>query len=394
MDFTGDSSLKMLSELVESVNKLKRPPEQEATRGPTPLDKISKIEDLIIDSETKFFELQDTVQNKAHYWFLLGRLYNCSAKYRVKGLEALCKAVKLDNDCQEAWNELGECYWYTCNVDMARQCFERALEKGENKTSVRNLSIVMRKQALSLDLESRKENLNKASCLAKRAVELDPTDGVSWSILGNAFLAEFFSGSQNHQCAVQAIRAYKQAEKTLPPEENYELYYNKGIALKYTEQFAEALESLSLSAQYEASWPLPSNTYEQLLRYLDTVVLNLGKRGKLKAKKYWSMVKELKHPSLGPYKDDKSFTIAEFKDLQVGFNTNKLLHGKVLWSVQLDFSFPFTVGLVDVNGDEIVVTIFNLSAYKGFLVGDTIVIPNPIYTLVDVRHLDKVFLYL
>lgn len=73
---------------------------------------------------------------------------------------------------------------------------------------------MVRKQSLSLEYDLRKENLSRATALAKKAVEIDPTDGISWSILGNAYLAEFFSGSQSHQCAVQAIRAYKQAVST------------------------------------------------------------------------------------------------------------------------------------------------------------------------------------
>lgn len=71
----------------------------------------------------------ETIGDKGKYWFLLGKLYNCSGKFRTKSLDALCKAVKLNSECVDAWNELGECYWYNLNVKMALQCFERALEK-------------------------------------------------------------------------------------------------------------------------------------------------------------------------------------------------------------------------------------------------------------------------
>lgn len=43
---------------------------------------------------------------------------------------------------------------------------------------------------------------------------------------------------------------------------------------------------------------------------------------------------------LGPYKDDKSYSVVSISDLREGINTNKLLPGKVLWSIQLDTTFP------------------------------------------------------
>lgn len=71
----------------------------------------------------------DAAEDKAKYFYLLGKMYNCCSKFRTKALDALCKSVKLDPDAIEAWNELGECYWYHVNIEMARQCFERALDK-------------------------------------------------------------------------------------------------------------------------------------------------------------------------------------------------------------------------------------------------------------------------
>ena len=44
-----------------------------------------------------------------------------------------------------------------------------------------------------------------------QAVQLDTRDGTSWSILGNAYLAHFFSVSQNPRTLKQAMSAYKQA---------------------------------------------------------------------------------------------------------------------------------------------------------------------------------------
>ena len=60
-------------------------------------------------------------------------------------------------------------------------------------------------------------------------MQLDTKDGISWSVLGNAYLAHFFSVSQNPRTLKQAMSAYKQAEKDMIALNTPELHHNKGI---------------------------------------------------------------------------------------------------------------------------------------------------------------------
>ena len=60
-------------------------------------------------------------------------------------------------------------------------------------------------------------------------MQLDTKDGISWSVLGNAYLAHFFSVSQNPRTLKQAMTAYKQAEKDIIALNTPELHHNKGI---------------------------------------------------------------------------------------------------------------------------------------------------------------------
>ena len=62
-----------------------------------------------------------------------------------------------------------------------------------------------------------------------QGVQLDTKDGISWSILGNAYLAHFFSVSQNPRTLKQAMSAYRQAEKDMIALNTPELHHNKGI---------------------------------------------------------------------------------------------------------------------------------------------------------------------
>ena len=93
---------------------------------------------------------------------------------------------------------------------------------------MRNLSIVMR-QKQTASHEERVRNIEKGLTKAREAVQLDTSDGISWSILGNAYFAHFFSVSQNPRTLKQAMSAYKQAEKDVVAKSSTELHYNKGI---------------------------------------------------------------------------------------------------------------------------------------------------------------------
>ena len=96
---------------------------------------------------------------------------------------------------------------------------------------MRNLSIVMRQKA-SLQAENGEDRLRHIEAgltRAREAVQLDTKDGISWSVLGNAYLAHFFSVSQNPRTLKQAMSAYKQAEKDMIALNTPELHHNKGI---------------------------------------------------------------------------------------------------------------------------------------------------------------------
>lgn len=55
------------------------------------------------------------------------------------------------------------------------------------------------------------ENIEKGLNYAKDAVNLDPHDGISWAVLGNAHLSSFFGIQQNPKTLQQCLSAYIQA---------------------------------------------------------------------------------------------------------------------------------------------------------------------------------------
>jgi len=53
--------------------------------------------------------------------------------------------------------------------------------------------------------------VEEALCMAKEAVAMDTSDGLSWSVLGNSHLAAFFNIAQNPVTLKQCMSAYHQA---------------------------------------------------------------------------------------------------------------------------------------------------------------------------------------
>lgn len=62
-----------------------------------------------------------------------------------------------------------------------------------------------------LNVEQRMQNIQKGVEHAKEAVSLDTTDGISWAILGNAYLSSFFTVAQNPAILRLCMSAYTQA---------------------------------------------------------------------------------------------------------------------------------------------------------------------------------------
>lgn len=76
--------------------------------------------------------------------------------------------------------------------------------------SLRNLSVVSRKEPAN-SRESLINNVSLGLKYAKEALELDPNDGISWYIMGNAFISSFFSIKQSGKTLMKAMDAYNRA---------------------------------------------------------------------------------------------------------------------------------------------------------------------------------------
>lgn len=68
-------------------------------------------------------------KDRASYYYLLGKTYNVENDYNNKAEELLSKAVKLNPNLIDAWNNLGDSYFKKGDYAEAKNCFLNALNK-------------------------------------------------------------------------------------------------------------------------------------------------------------------------------------------------------------------------------------------------------------------------
>ncbi|XP_059484275.1 tetratricopeptide repeat protein 5-like [Neocloeon triangulifer] len=344
-----------------------------------------------------FDELADKAQNedKSRFFYLKGRALNVTQEHDQEAEKLLSKALKLNTNLLEAWNELGFCMWKRGDSLGAKKCF---LKNPKDKVALRSLAIVLRQQPSTTNDEKIKiieESLAKAT----ESVELDPSDGLSWVVLGNSYLVSFFSILQSPKKMKQALAAYLQAEKDVIAQVDPDLFYNKGIALQYQEEFLPALESFSKASSLDPTWDLPKKKEKKLLTYLETAQHLVSTHGKQRPKKLHTMLKGLSLKHLGPYEENAvssgegkvSFTLVALKDLEEGLNKDKVILGKVVSGLHSEDSVAFSFCITDKNETCVVVTVYNLAEGRGFIIGDSVAIPDPYVSKVCFHYKDKTF---
>lgn len=336
---------------------------------------------------------------KAQALFYHGRALNIARDHNSEAEKLLSRSVKLDPKLVKAWNELGECHWKRGDTETARTCFEGALNHESHKVCLRNLSITLRQAPTpNLSHEDRIRNVESGLSRARESVQMDTSDGLSWAVLGNAYLAHFFTISQNPRTLKQAMSAYKQAEKDLVAKSSPDLYYNKGVTLKYEEDYSGALECFDRASALDPEWESPKDHAKALFKWLCDLYSLIQQKGKLKTKRFNSLVEGIHSKSLGPYGGGKFFPAngpsvdledIPFAKLSPGLNDKKVILGKVIFSLQSLDGVPFTFCLADRSGHCIAVNLYNVSPGKGVIIGDSVAIAEPYFSKISVIRDDK-----
>ncbi|XP_013141457.1 PREDICTED: tetratricopeptide repeat protein 5-like [Papilio polytes] len=345
---------------------------------------VEKCETIDVDTQIPF-------SMRAQFLYLKGRCYNIGPAYEGKALQYLSKAVKLNPSLTAAWNELGECYWKNMNMKDAKASFEGALKNQRNRLSLRCLSVIIRQQNNDRIHHERVALLLNSVEMAKEAVALDIKDGMSWMVLGNAYLCQFFTVAQDPNTLKLCMSAYKQAWLDPVARGQPDLYFNKGVALKYEEIYDEALQNFVHATRLDPLWVQPQADCEKLTNYLKDTNELVHTRGKLKAKRLAHLVRSIDKKMLGVYSEgtfhtfgtrrDVTLTLCRLDELIAGENRGKVVLARVVGSIHNENSVPFTFAIVDESYMCVCVTVYNWADGRGAIIGDCVAIPEPYLTV-------------
>lgn len=380
MSLTREQVLSKVDELYSFRDLyLEKNPVAQAARKPS--DVAQKMEETL-----EFVNGNQTVlKSKAEYFMLKGKCLNVKSQFDEEAQEAMSRAVKLDPKQVEAWNILGECFWKKGDIDSAKNCFTGALQHSTNKVSLRSLSMVLRQ--LGSSGEEKLRHINDSVVNAREAVNLDITDGTSWYILGNAYLAQFFGGTQSEQALQLCLKAYTQAEKDPVAKNNADLHYNRSMCYLYQSEFEAALSSFVTASQLDPFWDYPVAKAKMLQGYLQSTNTMLATRcGLLGKTKLNKIVASISEQGLGPFGGGsytsplgKSINLKckHLEELSKGSNPGVVINGKVVGSLSTDPSVPYTFFLVDAKQCCVAVCLYNVATSYGVKTADSIAIPEP-----------------
>ncbi|XP_031953612.1 tetratricopeptide repeat protein 5 isoform X2 [Corvus moneduloides] len=318
---------------------------------------------------------------------------------------ALGHALKLDPALGAAWRQLGEQRWRRGDIRGARDAFGGALQQGEDPEARRLLSMALRAQgagpgAKGAGPEAKGAGpgpgggaLRESLAQAEAAVRSDPSDGQSWYVLGNAHVSLFFAGGQSPSSARRALAAYGQAERVDPAAAaNPDLHLNRATLLQYLERFQAALEGLNRAAELAPGWDEPRKRHGHLLEFLSRLCSLLANRGKLRGKRRRGLAGPVPLPLLGPLAGGpRPSPIAA---LRPGPNPQRVLLGRVLFSLAPPGGVPYAVGLQDGGGAVAAVSVYNAAPAWGVTVGDALAVPDPVLTQHQHQHQGQTFSFL
>jgi len=277
---------------------------------------------------------------------------------------------------------LGECFWKKNDLQAAKNCFVGAMEQSKvpNKDSLRNLSMVLRQ--MGTEPVDKKANILESVKKAKESVALDVKDGMSWYILGNAYLAHFFQNTSDQSDKAAALKAFQQAETCSNSTNNPDLHYNRAVIFKYSEDYQLAFAGFSRASSLDSSWVEPTREIRQIWEFVDKVLECLAKKAWLKPKKLSSLVRSLLDTPPSPAIVG---AVIPFTSLKEGSNTGKVLVTKVAHIFTSKDYLPMSLAIIDKDCNFLILSIFNI-AEKTIHEFDSVNVVDPILRFIKLSN--------
>ena len=294
-------------------------------------------------------------------------------------LAAMMSAVKMSPRTVKAWNTAGECLWHMGDIKGAYECFASSLSQLENAEAYRLQSMALRKMGTTS--QEKVENMTKSIQLAKKALALDFSDGESWYMMGNTYLACFFALS--HQTRGQddlrnAIKAYNRAEVAMKAAGriNADMYFNRGQVHRFLQMYEEAIHDYDAVTMLQPTHEDARAQLAALRRSIARVADLVSRKGKMKAKKLSALAQGLRRACDEANEGNSGCVVS---DLAEGENPGKAVAFKVLMPLNSTNDPPATLLALDASGAVCALSVYHIDVNVcGTLrERDTIVVRDP-----------------
>uniref|UniRef100_A0A5S6QLU5 TPR_REGION domain-containing protein n=1 Tax=Trichuris muris TaxID=70415 RepID=A0A5S6QLU5_TRIMR len=324
--------------------------------------------------------------DRPDYCLQRGKLLNMLPDYTAECEACLDAAVKGLPVPWEALYELGNCVFKKGDLWMAKSCFETSLHHKQTKQALRDLAIILRDRRVAL--RSGPQSIKDSLALTREAYCLDPEDGISQHLLGNALIIEFFNSSQSDGGLIEeAIQFYAKATKTEEAKYDSDLYHNQGSALRYAENYEGAYRSLQYALLLNPHSVAIRSDLKTLCTFLHNCQTAVARKGCVRRKKLSHLAATvIQRGALGIYGPDnlrKSSNKPYLKHIplrkvKTGRNAGIIVCGTVVAVIHNEKIIPYAFCIMDsVNDECLVVTVYNFTQNFGVMIEQSVAIIEP-----------------
>ncbi|KDO30338.1 hypothetical protein SPRG_05049 [Saprolegnia parasitica CBS 223.65] len=323
--------------------------------------------------------LQEHRQLRATVFYVKGKALDAFPSYDATAEQLLSQAAKLDPCNLDAWVALGNCFWKKGDLVLAKHCFENCLEYGSSKHALRSLSMVLRK--LGTKPEDKADHVRASLQHAKQAVGLDLTDGESWYVLGNAYLALFFGDSHSTVDLDRSLAAYTRAEKA-GAGQNPDLHFNRANVHRYKEDYAEAVASYLRAHELDPSLRA-IDLVDAIVQYTKHVSGLVLRKARLSPKKLSQLAGNVPPPV-----DIQGRTPCPIASLQLGLNEGVVIALKLLADVPRNHEPPGCFIMMDGAETSCAVSVYHLDSEASVKItdDDTVYVLDPCLKVMSLTY--------
>ena len=318
---------------------------------------------------------------------------------QAEAKEGYEKAIELHPENYEAIRDLGVAYFRLKDYSKAVELYNKALELNESdKKSYGYLSIAIRKVETKSD-DAKLENLNKGIEYARKAINIDLSDGHSWYLLGNAYLTSYFA-NEKYDDLDKSLKAYLQSEK-IQKYQNPDLYYNRATIFTYFERYSEAIRDYMKANAIDPTM----GAAEKATSICDFVISTtrlIEQKKKIKTKGIHELIKsipeklgEVKFLSMKESDQTLKYQILPQSDMNAGENLGVIFCGKVICHISKNPDIPACILCVDSKSTYTVVSLYGVT--KGvkdkLKYGDEVLIRDPVLMFISIEYESRLITY-